>query len=158
MSSAYRRSAPSASVFPASGLSVQGDEDRSKLVDSGYTPLYSEYYYDDTGYEEQDFYYHRPRRADNYYGIRQEYLRSYTFTREEPKSEKEKLADSMKRFKAVVWAVLCCKFKYSQAKMLREKLSSKSARFIHESSDYISASCRKISVPSCIRLSSLEVA
>ncbi|CAM6091471.1 unnamed protein product [Calypogeia fissa] len=155
MNSLCARSAPPFSVFSSSGR-FGVDEDRSesyKLVDSGYTPFYSEYY-DDYGAEE---YFHRPRKADNYYGIRQEYLRSYTFTREEPKPDTMK--DSVKRFKAVVWAVLCFrKFKYSQAKMLREKLSSRSSRFIHESTGYISASCRKIAVPSCIRLSSLEVA
>lgn len=156
MNSVHRT--PSFSVFSKIGHTI--DEDRSesdKLVDSGYTPFYSDYY-EDNGYGEEEYYYHRPRTADNYYGIRQEYLRSYTFTREEPKTEKEKVKDSVKRFKAVVWAVICCKFGAVQAKMLRERLSSKSTRFIHESSEYISASCRKIAVPGCMRLSSLEVA
>ncbi|KAL2607599.1 hypothetical protein R1flu_026172 [Riccia fluitans] len=103
---------------------------------------------------------HRPRRADNYYGFRQEYWRSYTFTRESPTSNTNgggkpgKLKERVKRLKAVGWAILCCKYKPAQAKSLREKLSSRSSRFFQDkisSSDSLSSSSRRFTVSSCIR-------
>lgn len=149
------------SVFPF--IDEEHREESDKLVERDFTPFYSDSYYDDNPYgAEEEYYYHRPRTADNYYGIRQAYLRSYTFTREEPAKPKK---DAVKRFKAIVWAVLCLNFKISKAKMLRAKLGSRSSRFIHgssrfihDSTDYISSSCRKIAVPNCVRFSSLEVA
>ncbi|BBN18242.1 hypothetical protein MPTK1_8g00920 [Marchantia polymorpha subsp. ruderalis] len=121
-----------------------------------YSSFRSEYSYTYADCETE--FLHRPRRADNYYGIRQEYLRSYTFTREQPPSSKpEKFKEHVKRLKAVAWAILCCKYKPGQAKALREKLSSRSARFFHGSSDFLKSSSCRFTVPSCIR-SSIEVA
>ncbi|KAL3675295.1 hypothetical protein R1sor_025243 [Riccia sorocarpa] len=90
-------------------MNLSSSENASSFHSDRYGSFRSEYSYIYVDGEKEVL--HRPRRADNYYGIRQEYLRSYTFTRDTPTRDRsarsggekpEKLKDRVKRLKAIL--------------------------------------------------------
>ncbi|XP_024374255.1 uncharacterized protein [Physcomitrium patens] len=82
------------------------------------------------------------------YGSRQAYLRSYTFTRAEPKAP-EKIKKSLLRLKAAAWAAVACKYRLPlRARLLKERMLIKTSEYLSNGVHYLRPSC--VQMPKCL--------
>lgn len=118
-----------------------------RLIDIPFSPFRNEY----SGTEDFDDFTISPRD----YGSRQEYLRSYTFTRPsttEPKTP-EKVKKSLLRLKAAAWAVVACNYRLPlRARIFKEKMVIRTSHYLSNGVQYLRPSC--VQMPKCLMATS----
>jgi hypothetical protein len=83
------------------------------------------------------------------YGSRQEYLRSYKFSRPDRSAPAEKMKDSLLRLKAAVWAIVACNYQLPLgARMFKEKIAIRTSQFLSDGAQFLRPSCMQM--PKCL--------
>jgi hypothetical protein len=84
------------------------------------------------------------------YESRQEYLRSYTFSKER-KLAPEKIKKSLLRLKAAAWAVVACNYRLPlRARMLKETIAIRTSQYLRSGVHFLRPSCMEM--PKCSSL------